>query len=236
MSSIKATKLSKSYRGKSALIEFSFEAAAGNLVGILGANGAGKSTLIKLLAGVLAPDAGDAILNGFSIKKERRAAQAQIGYLPEAPSGFEDLTVFEFLSFSAHAHGIPKQTVVEAVSIVCSDLNMDHVKYRKLSDLSKGWRQRAWLGQSLVHNPSLLFLDEPTDGFDPIQKIAMRKHIRSLAKNRTILMSTHILEEAEAICDRIIIMKNGRLVKEGKLSSLLDRSGRLEHSMKAFAI
>ena len=235
MPHIKAIGLSKSYSEKSALINFSFEAGEGDLIGILGMNGAGKSTLIKLLAGVIEPDNGNAILNGYSILQERQSAQAQIGYLPESPSGFEDITVYEFLSFSANAHGIFGTVMDTAVSKICEELNLDDVKYKRLANLSKGWRQRAWLGQSLVHNPSLLFLDEPTDGFDPIQKIAIRHHIKSIAKGRTILMSTHILEEAEAICNRIIIMKNGKLVKDGRTSSFIDKQGRLEQSMKAFA-
>ena len=236
MFNIKAKNLCKTYSGKCALNECSFEVEEGNLIGVLGANGAGKSTLIKILAGVLEPDQGDALLNGCSITKNRRSAQAQTGYLPEAPVGFDGLTVYEFLSFAACAHGIFGQEIDDAVSKVCSDLSMDNIKFQRLSNLSKGWRQRAWLGQSLVHNPSLLFLDEPTDGFDPIQKIAMREHIKVIAKNRIILMSTHILEEAEAMCDRIIIMKDGSIVKEGETSSFLDKFGRLEHSMKAFAI
>ena len=235
MPNIQAISLSKSYSGKSALIDVSFEAGDSELIGILGMNGAGKSTLIKLLAGVVAPDSGNAILNGYSIRHERRSAQAQIGYLPESPSGFEDITVYEFLSFSANAHGVFGTAMDTAVSKICEELNLNGVKYIKLANLSKGWRQRAWLGQSLVHNPSLLFLDEPTDGFDPIQKIAIRQHIKSIAKGRTILMSTHILEEAEAICNRIMIMNNGKLVQDGKTSAFIDKQGRLEQSMKAFA-
>ena len=235
MPHIQAINLSKSYSGKSALIDVSFEAGDSELIGVLGMNGAGKSTLIKLLAGVIEPDHGNAVLNGYSIRQERRAAQAQIGYLPESPSGFEDITVYEFLSFSANAHGIFGTMMDIAVSKICEELNLESVKYKKLANLSKGWRQRAWLGQSLVHNPSLLFLDEPTDGFDPIQKIAIRQHIKSIAKGRTILMSTHILEEAEAICDRIMIMNNGKLVQDGKTSLFIDKQGRLEQSMKTFA-
>ncbi|MDC1382177.1 ABC transporter ATP-binding protein [Candidatus Puniceispirillum sp.] len=235
MPHIQAISLSKSYSGKSALADFSFEAGDSELIGILGANGAGKSTLIKLLAGVIEPDSGNAILNGHSIRQDRRTAQAQIGYLPESPSGFDDITVYEFLSFSANAHGIYGREIIPAISKICEELDLDDVKYMKLSNLSKGWRQRAWLGQALVHNPSLLFLDEPTDGFDPIQKIAIRQHIKFIAKGRTILMSTHILEEAEAICDQIMIMKSGRLVEYGDTSSFLDKHGRLEQSMIAFA-
>ena len=235
MPSIQAINLSKSYSNKNALMNFSFTATRGELIGILGSNGAGKSTLIKLLAGVLKPDKGDAILNGHSIQNERRVAQSQIGYLPEAPNGFDDITVYEFLSFSANAHGIFGVTMRKAISNICEELNLDEIKYLKLSDLSKGWRQRAWLGQSLVHNPNILFLDEPTDGFDPIQKIAIRQHIKSIARDKTILMSTHILEEAEAICDRILFIKNGMLVQDGATSSFVDKRGRLEQAMKDFA-
>lgn len=235
MPHIHAKSLSKSYSGKQALTDFSFEAGSGELIGILGANGAGKSTLIKVLAGVIKPDSGNAILNGYSVRRDRRAAQAHIGYLPETPSGFDDITVYEFLAFSANAHGIFGNALKPAIFKIFEDLDLHAVKYKKLSSLSKGWRQRAWLGQSLVHNPSLLFLDEPTDGFDPIQKVAIRQHIKLIAKGRTILMSTHILEEAEAICNRIMIMKSGRLVKDGNTSTLLDKQGRLEQSMIDFA-
>ena len=232
---IQAINLSKTYPNKSALVDFSFTATDGELIGILGANGAGKSTLIKLLAGVLMPDTGDAILNGHSIRNERRKAQAKVGYLPEATGGFDDITVNEFLSFSANAHGIFGSTMRASIARICDELGLGAVKYQKLSDLSKGWRQRAWLGQSLVHNPEILFLDEPTDGFDPIQKIAIRNHIKTLAKGKIIMMSTHILEEAEAICDRVLIMNSGRLVKDGSTSSFVDKKGRLEKTIRNFA-
>ena len=235
MPQLQAINLSKSYSNKSALIDCSFSASDGELIGILGANGAGKSTMIKILAGVLKPETGDAILNGHSIRKERREAQSKIGYLPEVTGGFDDITVYEFLSFSANAHGIFGIAMRSAIARICEELNLGEVKYQKLSDLSKGWRQRAWLGQSLIHNPEILFLDEPTDGFDPIQKVAIRNHIKTLSKGKIILMSTHILEEAEAICDRVLIINSGRLVKDGPTSSLVDKKGRLEESIKLFA-
>jgi ABC-2 type transport system ATP-binding protein len=235
MPHVQAINLSKSYPNKSALMDCSFSATGGELIGILGANGAGKSTLIKLLAGVTKPDKGDAILNGYSIRNERREAQGKIGYLPEVTGGFDDITVYEFLSFSANAHGIFGKAMRGAVSRICEELNLGEVKYQKLSDLSKGWRQRAWLGQSLIHNPDILFLDEPTDGFDPIQKIAIRNHIKTLSKGKIILMSTHILEEAEAICDRVLIINSGRLAKDGPTSSFVDKKGRLEETIRVFA-
>ena len=172
---------------------------------------------------------------GHSIRNERSKAQGKIGYLPEVTGGFDDITVYEFLSFSANAHGIFGKAMRGAVSRICEELNLGEVKYQKLSDLSKGWRQRAWLGQSLIHNPDILFLDEPTDGFDPIQKIAIRNHIKTLSKGKIILMSTHILEEAEAICDRVLIINSGRLVKDGPTSSFVDKKGRLEETIRVFA-
>ena len=155
--------------------------------------------------------------------------------MPEVTGGFDDITVYEFLSFSASAHGIFGSAMRSAIARICEELNLGEVKYQKLSDLSKGWRQRAWLGQSLIHNPQILFLDEPTDGFDPIQKVTIRNHIKTLSKGKIILMSTHILEEAEAICDRVLIINSGRLVKDGPTSSLVDKKGRLEESIKVFA-
>ena len=177
MPHLQVINLSKSYSNKKALMDCSFSAAGGEIIGILGANGAGKSTLIKLLAGVIKPDNGDAILNGHSIRNERSKAQGKIGYLPEVTGGFDDITVYEFLSFSANAHGIFGKTMRGAVSRICEDLNLGEVKYQKLSDLSKGWRQRAWLGQSLIHNPDILFLDEPTDGFDKIGRASCRERV-----------------------------------------------------------
>jgi ABC-2 type transport system ATP-binding protein len=235
MPHLQVINLSKSYPKKSALMDCSFSAASGELIGILGANGAGKSTLIKLLAGVIKPDTGDAILNGHSIRNEIRAAQGKIGYLPEVTGGFDDITVYEFLSFSANAHGIFGKAMREAISRICEELNLGDVKYQKLSDLSKGWRQRAWLGQSLIHNPDILLLDEPTDGFDPIQKLSIRNHIKTLSKGKIILMSTHILEEAEAMWDRVLIKNSGRLVKDGPTSSFVDKKGRLEEIIRVFA-
>ena len=131
--------------------------------------------------------------------------------------------------------GYTKSGALSKVQKICKECNGVGVKYQKLSDLSKGWRQRAWLGQSLIHNPDILFLDEPTDGFDPIQKVAIRNHIKTLSKGKIILMSTHILEEAEAICDRVLIINSGRLVKDGPTSSFVDKKGRLEETIRVFA-
>ena len=223
--------LSKSYRDNVAVDGVSFSASSGDFIGLLGANGAGKSTLIKLLSGVIMPCYGDAELNGYSIVKRRRDAQAQIGYLPESPSGYEELTVAEFLTFSANAHGLFRQEKIRAVDKICCDLKLVPIFRQKLGELSKGLRQRAWLAQALIHDPEILFLDEPTDGLDPIQKVELRQYISALSDERIILMSTHILEEAEAMCGRILVMKKGKLAKDGSIGFFRDDKGRLEKSI-----
>ena len=227
--------LSKFYGDKLALDDVAFSADAGDFIGLLGANGAGKSTLIKCLSGVLSPSGGDARLNGHSIVTSRKWCQHQIGYLPESPSGFEDLTVAEFLKFSATSHGLSGRIRNQSVSQVCEELQLDSIFGSRLADLSKGLRQRVWLAQALVHNPPILFLDEPTDGLDPVQKVALRRHILSIAKNKIVLMSTHILEEAEAMCGRLLIMNAGRIVTDGAIQTFLDPAGQLESSVINYA-
>ncbi|HCD49883.1 MAG TPA: multidrug ABC transporter ATP-binding protein [Alphaproteobacteria bacterium] len=228
---INAENLSKAYSDKPAVSDVSFEAVSGQITGLLGANGAGKSTLIKMLAGVITPDQGDATLNGCSITANRHLAQNQIGYLPEAASGFDNLTVHEFLVFSANAHGLYGSAMHEAIENCLGMLQLGDARGELLSSLSKGWRQRAWLAQCFVHDPPIMFLDEPTDGLDPLQKIAIRSLIKSTGQSKIIIMSTHILEEAETLCDRLMIMHQGRLVETGATSDFTDKNGRLEASV-----
>ena len=236
MPEIEANKLSKSYGTTVALKEITFNCKKGDLIGLLGANGAGKSTLIKVLAGVIFPSDGDALLSGCSIRNQRQLAQSNIGYLPESPSGYDELTVSEFLAFSAASHGLKKQNLKDAVARISYDLELESFLHKQLVKLSKGLRQRAWLAQALVHNPKILFLDEPTDGLDPIQKISIRKYIKFISKEKTIIMSTHILEEAEAICEKILIINRGKLIKNGKIGSFLDNQGNLEPIIAKYAV
>lgn len=235
MSILKVRDITKYYGNTLALRGANFDAVGGDFIGLLGANGAGKSTLIKCLSGVLASSEGDIFINHHSISSNRTYCQRQIGYLPESPNGFDDLTVGEFVSLSATSHGLSGSEQKQAVQAIIMDLQLDSISMSCLADLSKGLRQRAWLAQALVHNPEILFLDEPTDGLDPLQKVALRRYILEIAKDKIVIMSTHILEEAEAMCGRLLVMNGGRIIKDDDTHAYLDRSGRLESSIINYA-
>ena len=235
MNTLNVLGLTKFYGDKPALASVSFDAYSGDFIGLLGANGAGKSSLIKCLSGVLTPSSGDVVFNKRSIVTSRIWCQYRIGYLPESPSGFEDLTVSEFIRFSAASHGLSGAEYKQAIVMATEDLQLKSLLRSRLADLSKGLRQRVWLAQALVHDPDILFLDEPTDGLDPIQKVALRRYILEIAKNKIVIMSTHILEEAEAMCGRLLIMNNGQVVKDGSTSDFLDATGQLEKSIIEYA-
>ena len=235
MNNLNVLGLTKFYGDKPALNGVTFSACDGDFIGLLGANGAGKSTLIKCLSGVLMPSGGDALFNQHSIVRSRTYCQFKVGYLPESPSGFEDLTVNELISFSATSHGLRAEKKKQSVVTELTDLQLKSISGLRLADLSKGLRQRAWLAQALVHNPEILFLDEPTDGLDPIQKVALRRYILEIARNKIVIMSTHILEEAEAMCGRLLVMNNGHIVKDGATDTFLDNVGHLESSVINYA-
>lgn len=229
---IKARLLNKSYGSTNAVVDLSLTASHGGVLGLLGANGAGKSTLIKMLTGSLTPDSGDAEINGCSIVKERVSAQAQIGYLPEAVNGFESLYVLEFLRFVANAKGFYKDAADFEINRIIEVLTLEEVLTSQLGRLSKGWRQRAWLAQAVLGDPPVLFLDEPTDGLDPIQKSAIRAILKRMGRSKTIVMSTHILEEAELLCQDLAIMRHGQIADAGPIKNFLSENGRLEPKVK----
>ena len=229
---IKARLLNKSYGSTNAVVDLSLTASHGGVLGLLGANGAGKSTLIKMLTGSLTPDSGDAEINGCSIVKERVSAQAQIGYLPEAVNGFEGLYVLEFLRFVANAKGFYKDAADFEINRIIEVLTLEEVLTSQLGRLSKGWRQRAWLAQAVLGDPPVLFLDEPTDGLDPIQKSAIRTILKRMGRSKTIVMSTHILEEAELLCQDLAIMRHGQIADAGPIKNFLSENGRLEPKVK----
>ena len=235
MNTVNVLRLTKFYGDKLALNGVNFSACDGDFIGLLGANGAGKSTLIKCLSGVLIPSGGDVFFNQKSIVNSRNYCQFKVGYLPESPSGFEDLTVNELIRFSATSHGLRGEKQKQSVVTVLDDLQLKSISGSRLGDLSKGLRQRVWLAQALVHNPEILFLDEPTDGLDPIQKVALRRYILKIARNKIVIMSTHILEEAEAMCGRLLVMNNGHIVKDGATDTFLDNVGHLESSVINYA-
>lgn len=224
---IEAEGLHKSFGSVAAVRGISLRVARGERVGVLGPNGAGKSTTLRMLAGTLAPDRGWARIAGEDVVASPLNARAAIGYLPEAANGFGSLTVSEFVIFAAQARGLSGQSVKAAVNGVIERLDLGAALHRPLGTLSKGWRQRAWLAQALVHDPQVLILDEPTDGLDPNQKIALRGLLAELSKDKAMLISTHILEEAETLCDRLVVIADGRVAADAKTSALADASGRL---------
>ncbi len=222
-----AQSLAKRFGGAPALGGVSFQAGAGEIVGLLGANGAGKSTTMRLLAGYLRPDAGSASIAGRDVVSDRLAARAAVGYLPESPTGFPDLTISEFLAFAAEARGLYGAARRRAIERAVDFADLALALGRPLGALSQGWRQRAWIAQAVAHDPPALILDEPTTALDPEQKARLRGRLRDAAPGKAILISTHILEEAETLCDRVIVFRAGRIVADAPLPSLLDERGRL---------
>lgn len=212
--------LSKSYGEIQALQSASLEIQKGEIVGLLGPNGAGKTTLMKMITGVLEPDSGNAVINGFDIVKDRAKAQAKIGYLPENAPLYPDLSVQDYLIMIAELRQIEPEKQIEAVRDAVLAVNLDQVITRPIGQLSKGMRQRVGLAQAILHKPEILILDEPTVGLDPTQIVEIRQLIKDLAKNSTILFSTHILSEVEALCERVVMIMNGKIKADSKLSEL----------------
>jgi ABC-2 type transport system ATP-binding protein len=227
MSLIEAHELTKQFAGRTAVDRVSFQVREGEIVGLLGSNGAGKSTTMRMLAGTLEPQSGMARIAGHDTRQEPLLARAAAGYLPEQAAGFAHLTPRELVRFVAEARGLPSRRVGAETERVAALCTLAPVLDRRLETLSKGWRQRAWLAQALVGDPRVLILDEPTDGLDPNQKTALRATLRRLAQGKAILLSTHILEEAEQLCDRLVVMSGGRVVADEPRAALTDTHGRL---------
>ncbi|MEC7348087.1 MAG: ATP-binding cassette domain-containing protein, partial [SAR324 cluster bacterium] len=204
--------------------EISFEVQRGEVVGFLGPNGAGKSTTMKMLTCYLPPTSGNAEVNGFSINSQRLQVQEQIGYLPESAPSYNEMQVEEFLSFIGEVRGYTGSELRRRVGRVLELTSLQEARKQIIDTLSKGFRQRTCLAQALIHDPPVLILDEPTDGLDPNQKHEVRELIRRMSEERTILVSTHILEEVEAVCTRALIISEGRLVGLGTPDELLSQS------------
>ncbi len=223
--------LSKSFDGYRAVTDLSFELDKGEVLGFLGQNGAGKSTTMKMVAGVLEPDIGDARVLGQSIVSNRREAQRLIGYLPEGAPLYRDMTPLTFLRFLADAHGMDRIARKTAVDRVIADARIASVTGQPISTLSKGFRRRVGLAGAILHDPPVLLLDEPTDGLDPIQKRAVRALIARMAHNKAIIISTHTLEEVPAMCSRVIVIDHGRMVADKSPDDLAaSASGGLEEA------
>lgn len=215
--SIEVNSISKSYGEQKALNEISFKIEKGEIVGFLGPNGAGKSTLMKILTTYLLADSGSALVNGHDVMTNTKAVQQSIGYLPEHNPLYLDLYVREYLAFNADVYKVPKSRIEEVIQLT----GLTPESHKKISQLSKGYRQRVGLANALLHNPDVLILDEPTTGLDPNQLMEIRNVIKNIGKDKTIFLSTHIMQEVEAICDRVIIIDKGQIVADNKLNHLV---------------
>jgi ABC-2 type transport system ATP-binding protein len=215
--SIAVNNISKSYGAQKALDNISFSVHKGEIVGFLGPNGAGKSTLMKILTTYIHPDDGSATVNGHDINTEKKAVQLSIGYLPEHNPLYLDLYVKEYLAFNADVYKVAKSRIEEVIQLT----GLSTESHKKIGQLSKGFRQRVGLANALLHNPDVLILDEPTTGLDPNQLIEIRNVIKNVGKDKTVFLSTHIMQEVEAICDRVIIINNGKIVADKKLDHLI---------------
>jgi len=215
--SIEVVNISKSYGAQKALDNISFSIKKGEIVGFLGPNGAGKSTLMKILTTYIAADEGSASVNGNDVNLQQKAVQQSIGYLPEHNPLYLDLYIREYLAFNADVYKIPKSRIDEVIALT----GLTSESHKKIGQLSKGFRQRVGLANALLHNPDVLILDEPTTGLDPNQLVEIRNVIRNVGKDKTVFLSTHIMQEVEAICDRVIIINNGKIVTDKKLDKLI---------------
>lgn len=215
--SIEVLNISKNYGEQKALDQISFSIKKGEIVGFLGPNGAGKSTLMKILTTYISSDEGEAKVNNFDINLESKSVQKSIGYLPEHNPLYLDLYVREYLSFNADVYKVAKTRIEEVIQLT----GLTPESNKKIGQLSKGYRQRVGLACALLHNPEVLILDEPTTGLDPNQLVEIRELIKNIGKDKTVFLSTHIMQEVEAICDRVIIINKGKIVEDKNLKTLV---------------
>ncbi len=215
--------LTKSYRDLTAIKDVTFKVNKGEIVGFLGPNGAGKTTTMKILTGFMPPTSGQAKVAGFDVFEQPMEVRRRIGYLPEVPPVYPDLTVAEYLTFVGRLKGLRGQKLRTDVERVINKTSLAEAAFRLIRNLSKGFRQRAGLAQALLGNPDVLILDEPTAGLDPRQIGDVRTLIKELAGEHTVILSTHILQEVTATCERVIIINQGKIVADDQLLALVSR-------------
>lgn len=217
---LEITGLNKRYGSKYAVNDVSFTIKKGEIVGFLGRNGAGKTTTMNIITGYISPSSGDVKLDGHSIMEDPRYVKRRIGYLPEQPPLYMDMTVNEFLKFACAIKGVVKTKESAHIADIVDLVKLDEVKGRLIKNLSKGFKQRVGLAQALIGNPEMIILDEPTVGLDPKQIIEIRSLIKRLGKDHTVVLSSHILSEVADVCERVIIINQGRIVAQDKLENL----------------
>ena len=227
--------ITKSFAGRTAVDQVSFEVAAGEVVGFLGPNGAGKTTTMRIIAGITEPDSGTITCGGHDMWTHRIEAQSLIGYLPEGAPLYGEMTALSYLGFMCETRGIAKTAQGALIATAVTRTSLDDVLQRPIDTLSKGFRRRVALAGAILHDPPILILDEPTDGLDPNQKRAARALIAALSPGRAILISTHVLDEVSAVCSRVLVVAKGQIVADETPSKLALRtpSGRLEDAFQA---
>jgi ABC-2 type transport system ATP-binding protein len=218
--SISVKNLTKKYQTQRAVDNISFEVKTGEVLGFLGPNGAGKTTTMKIITGFMAPTDGDVTINGISVLEEPEKVKQLIGYLPESNPLYQDMPVLEYLEFIAELQNVPKDKIKSQIAKMVKVCGLNVEKHKKINELSKGYKQRVGLAQALIHEPEILILDEPTTGLDPNQIVEIRNLIREIGREKTVILSTHILPEVEATCDRILIINEGKIVADGTSESL----------------
>jgi ABC-2 type transport system ATP-binding protein len=221
---IKVKSLFRNYGDFQAVDDVSFEINKGEVVGLLGHNGAGKTTIMKMMTGYLEPTSGSIHVDQLQIETDMRAIQARVGYLPENCPIWPEMTVIDYLEYQAHLHDVKEVKIQSAVADAIRRTSLREKATSSIQTLSRGYRQRVGVAQAILHRPDIIILDEPTNGLDPTQIFQMRELIRELAKTATVILSTHILQEVQAVCERVLIMRGGKLVVDSRIEDL--QSGR----------
>lgn len=217
---IRISNLSRHYGHLKAVDDVSFDIQHGEVVGLLGHNGAGKTTMMKMITGFLEPTSGSIEIDNYFIGKDTQKIQQRIGYLPENCPAWSEMPVIDYLEYQAYLHGVPEEKKNEAVARAIRRTALKEKATPTIQILSRGYRQRVGVAQAILHDPDIIILDEPTNGLDPTQILQMRELIRELAQNATVIISTHILQEVQAVCDRVLIMRNGKMVIDSRLEDL----------------
>jgi ABC-2 type transport system ATP-binding protein len=220
--SIRVSALTKTFNQQKALDAISFAITPGEIVGLLGPNGAGKSTLMKILTGFIPQTGGTATVASYDVNERQLQVKAKVGYLPENNPLYADMYVREYLAFVAGTYGVSKKRIADLIDLT----GLQPEKHKKIRQLSKGYRQRVGLAAALIHDPEVLILDEPTTGLDPNQLVEIRNLIKELGKEKTVLLSTHIMQEVAQLCDRVIIINNGKMMADKSISELKQMSNK----------
>lgn len=222
--SVSVSNLTKKYQTQRAVDNISFEVKTGEVLGFLGPNGAGKTTTMKIITGYMAPSDGDVRINGISVLEDPQKIKPLIGYLPESNPLYHEMQVLEYLEYIGELQNLSKSRIKDRIAEMVKVCGLNVEKHKKIGELSKGYKQRVGLAQALIHDPEILILDEPTTGLDPNQIVEIRNLIREIGREKTVILSTHILPEVEATCDRILIINDGKIVADGTSDSLRKRA------------